>query len=139
MNSPKKTGIDAATFMATVEKYGRPLWDDSLREDYLRPALLRRSAKFKLKSVPEGTGFHAFRYAYNALILDVSATAGEVKKIQMQLLRQGDKLTNDRYGKSAKSTRDRARAAHTAVTELAMGGRVNKSGLSNCAKFVPSS
>lgn len=94
---------------------GRPFWDDALRENYLQPALLRMAAKFKLKGVPEGTGFHTFRHAYNALLVKVSGTATEVKAIQMELLRHGDKVTNDRYGKSAQPIRNQARAAHTAV------------------------
>ena len=63
-------------------KTGRPLWDDALRENHLRPALLRMAAKFRLNGAPEGTGFHAFRHACSALITDVSATAEELKKVQ---------------------------------------------------------
>jgi integrase len=101
---------------------GRPFWDDALREDYLRPALLRMAAKFKLKGVPEGTGFHAFRHAYNALVAKVAGNTQEVKAVQMELMRHGDAITNDRYGKSAQPMLDKARAAHTGVAELAMGG-----------------
>lgn len=101
---------------------GRPMHDDSLREDYLRPALLRMAAKFKLKGVPPGTGFHSFRHSYNALIAKVGSGSAEVKKVQMELLRHGSQRTNDRYGKSAPPIREQARMAHTGVAELAMGG-----------------
>lgn len=99
-----------------------PMWDDSLREDHLRPALRRMAAAFKLGEVPLGTGFHSFRHAYNALIEQVSdGSAESIKKVQLQLLRQGDERTNDRYGKSAPPRRNRARMTQAAVTELAMG------------------
>ena len=50
--------------------------------------------KFKIKKVPDGTGFHAFRHAYNALIEKVSGSPEEIRKIQMKLLRQADEGTN---------------------------------------------
>lgn len=100
---------------------GRPVWADSLREDHLRPAFLRMAGIFKLRSVPEGAGFHAFRHAYNALILKVSSGADEeIRKVQMTLLRQSDERVNAGYGKSALPVRERARAAHTAVAALAL-------------------
>jgi integrase len=75
------------------------------------------------KGIPEGTGFHAFRHAYNALIAQVGTDDPQkVKEVQMQLLRQGDARTNDRYGKSAPPLRQRARQAHINVSDLAMGG-----------------
>jgi len=73
--------------------------------------------------IPEGTGFHAFRHACNALIAQVrTAYPKRVKEVQMQLLRQGDAHANDRYGKSAPPLRQRARQAHNNVSDLAMGG-----------------
>jgi integrase len=100
---------------------GRPIHDDSLREDHLRPALWRMAAKFKIKRVPEGTGFHAFRHAYNALIEKVSGSPEEIRKIQMKLLRQADESTNKKYGMSSPIMREKLRATHTAVAELALG------------------
>jgi integrase len=101
---------------------GRPMWPDSLRQDHLRPALWRMAAKFKLRGVPEGTGFHSFRHAYNALIEEVNDGSVEsIKQVQLALMRHGDQRTNDRYGKSAPPRRKRARIAQAAVTELAMG------------------
>lgn len=49
----------------------------------------------------------------------------KVKEVQMQLLRQGDERTNDRYGKSAPPLRQRARQAHINVSDLAMGEAVS--------------
>jgi hypothetical protein len=72
--------------------------------------------------IPKGTGFHAFRHAYNALITQVgNEDAKRVKEVQMKLLRQGDDRTNDRYGQSAAPLRQRARQAHINVSDLAMG------------------
>ncbi len=104
---------------------GRPMWPDSLREDHLKPALWRMAAKFKLKEVPKGTGFHAFRHAYNALIAKVGSGSAQVRQVQMELLRHADERINRRYGKSAPTVREQARRAHTDVTELAMGVGVN--------------
>jgi len=76
--------------------------------------------------IPEGTGFHAFRHAYNALIAQVGTDdPDKVKEVQIKLLRQGDKRTNDRYGKSAQPLRQRARQAHINVSDLAMGETVS--------------
>lgn len=104
---------------------GRPLHRTSLGADHLLPALRRMAAAFgkELPSgIPEGSGFHAFRHAYNALIDQVGTDdPNKVKEVQMTLLRQGDKRTNDRYGKSAPPLRQRARQAHINVSELAMG------------------
>lgn len=73
----------------------------------------------------EGTGFHAFRHAYNALIDQVGTDdPNKLKEVQMTLLRQGDKRTNDRYGKSAPPLRQRARQAHINVSDLAMGDSI---------------
>lgn len=72
--------------------------------------------------IPKGTGFHAFRHAYNALIAQVGTDdPKKVKEVQMKLLRQGDERTNDRYGKSAPPIRRRARQAHINMSELVMG------------------
>ena len=77
--------------------------------------------------IPKGTGFHAFRHAYNALIAQVgSDNPKNVKEVQMQLLRHGHERTNDRYGKSAPPLRQRARQAHINVSDLAMGEAVSK-------------
>jgi integrase len=103
---------------------GRPLSGSEIQRDYHLPALWRMAAKFKLRGIPKGTGFHTYRHAYNALVGKVSKTSAEVKAIQMQLLRHGDKATNDRYGKSAQPVLDQARAVHTEVVEILMG-RVN--------------
>jgi len=90
------------------------------------PALWRMAIAFRKeipKGIPEGTGFHAFRHAYKALIAQVGTDDPQkVKEVQMQLLRQGDARTNDRYGKSAPPLRQRARQAHINVSDLAMGG-----------------
>ena len=65
--------------------------------------------------IPKGTGFHAFRHVYNALIAQVRiGDPKKVKEVQMQLLRQGDERANDRYGKSAPPLRQRARQ-HTST------------------------
>ena len=72
------------------------------------------------------TGFHAFRHAYNALISQVGTDdPDKVKEVQIKLLRQGDKRTNDRYGKSAPPLRQRARQAHINVSDLAIGEPVS--------------
>ena len=72
--------------------------------------------------IPKGTGFHAFRHAYNALIDQVGTDdPKKVKEVQMKLLRHGDERTNDPYGKSAPPQRQRARQAHINVSDLAMG------------------
>jgi integrase len=104
---------------------GRPMWPDSLREDHLRPALWRMAAKFKLKEVPKGSGFHSFRHSFNALIAKVGSGSAQVRQVQMELLRHGDERINRRYGKSAPTVREQARRAHTDITELAMGTGVN--------------
>jgi integrase len=79
---------------------GRPLHRTSLGADHLLPALRRMAAEFRKEipnGIPEGTGFHAFRHAYNALIAQVGTDdAKKVKKVQMKLLRHGDERTNDR-------------------------------------------
>jgi hypothetical protein len=76
--------------------------------------------------IPEGTGFHAFRHAYNALIAQVGTDEPQmVKEVQMKLLRQGDERTNDRYGKSVPPLRQRARQAHINASDLAMGEAVS--------------
>jgi integrase len=101
---------------------GRPLHRTQVGADYLLPALWRMAAKFKLR-IPDGTGFHAFRHAYNALITQVGADDPKrVKEVQMQLMRHTDERINDRYGKSAAPLRERARQAQADVTELVMGG-----------------
>jgi len=108
----------------------RPMWSDSLREDYLRPALRRMVKHFRLGALPEGTGFHAFRHAYNALIVEASkgraATSEQIKEVQIKLLRQGGKEVNDRYGKSALPIREQARRLHAAVADLVMGNEVKQ-------------
>lgn len=104
---------------------GRPLHRTALGADHLSPASRRMAAEFRKElpnGIPEGTGFHAFRHAYNALIDQVGTDdPNKVKEVQIKLLRHGDKRTNDRYGKSAPPLRQRARQAHTNVSELAMG------------------
>lgn len=103
---------------------GRPLHRTSLGADHLLPALKRMAAAFRTElpnGIPEGTGFHAFRHSNNALIDQVGTDdPNKVKEVQMTLLRQGDKRTNDRYGKSDPPLRQRARQAHINVSELAM-------------------
>jgi integrase len=72
--------------------------------------------------IPKGTGFHAFRHAYNALIAQVGTDdPSKVKEVHVKLMRHGDERTNDRYGKSAPPLRERARQAHINVSDLAMG------------------
>jgi integrase len=104
---------------------GRPLHRTQVGADSLLPALRRMAAasrKEKPKGIPKGTGFHAFRHAYNALIAQVGTDdAKKVKEVQMQLLRHGDERTNDRYGNSAPPLRQRARQAHMNVSDFAMG------------------
>lgn len=103
---------------------GRPLHRTQLGADHLLPALRRMAAAFRKeipKGIPKGTGFHAFRHAYNALLAVGTEDTQNVKEVQMQLLRHGDARTNDRYGKSAPPLRQRARQAHIDVTDLAMG------------------
>jgi integrase len=104
---------------------GRPLHRTALGADHLLPALRRMAAEFRKElpnGIPEGTGFHAFRHAYNALIAQVETDdPKKVKEVQMKLLRQGDERTNDRYGKSAPPLRQRARQAHINVGDLVMG------------------
>jgi len=73
-----------------------------------------------------GTGFHAFRHAYDALRAQVGTDdPKKVKEVQMQLLRQGDERTNDRYGKSAQPLRQHARQAHINVSDLVIGEAVS--------------
>jgi integrase len=109
---------------------GWPLHRTQLSADYLLPALRRMAEAFRkeiLTWIPKGTGFHTFRHAYNALIAQVGTDdPKKVKEVQMQLLRQGDQRTNDRYGKSAPPLRQRARQAHINVSDLAMGEAVSK-------------
>ena len=78
------------------------------------------------KEIPNGTAFHAFRHAYNALIAQVGGRPpAKVKKVQMQLMRHGDERTNDRYGKSSPPIRQRARQAHINVSDLVMGDTIS--------------
>ena len=109
---------------------GRPFHRTALGADHLLPALRRMAAEFRKElpnGIPEGTGFHAFRHAYNALIAQVGTDdPNKVKEVQIKLLRQGDKRTNDRYGKSAPPLRQRARQAHINVSELAMGEAISQ-------------
>jgi integrase len=104
---------------------GRPLHRTQLGKDHLLPALWRMAAAFRKElpnGIPKGTGFHAFRHSYNALIVQVETDdPKKVKEVQMRLLRQGDERTNDRYGKSAPPLRQRARQAHINVSDLVMG------------------
>lgn len=100
---------------------GRPFHLTQLQADHNLPALRRMAAHFRRKGVPEGTGFHAFRHAYNALIVKV----GNEKQVQMELLRHSNPRINDRYGRSAQPLRDQARIAHADVTELAVGRGIN--------------
>lgn len=108
---------------------GRPLHRTQLGADHLLPALRRMAATFRKEipyGIPKGTGFHAFRHAYNALIAQVGTDdPKKVKEVQMKLLRQGDERTNDRYGKSAPPLRQRARQAHINVSDLAMGDAIS--------------
>lgn len=104
---------------------GRPFHRTSLGADHLLPALRRLAAAFRNEmpyGIPKGTGFHAFRHAYNALIAQVGTDdPTKVKEVQVKLLRHGDERTNDRYGKSAPPLRQRARQAHVNVSDLVMG------------------
>lgn len=104
---------------------GRPLHRTQLGADHLLPTLRRMAAAFRReipRGIPKGTGFHAFRHTYNALIAQVGTDdRKKVKEVQMKLLRQGDERTNDRYGKSAPPLRQRARQAHVNVSDLAIG------------------
>jgi integrase len=107
----------------------RPLHRTQVGADHLLPALRRMAAAFRKEipnGIPKGTGFHAFRHAYNALIAQVGTDdAKKVKEVQMTLLRQGDERTNDSYGKSAPPLRQRARQAHINVSDLALGGTIS--------------
>jgi integrase len=108
---------------------GRPLHRTQLGADHLLPALQHMAAAFRKEipyGIPKGTGFHAFRQAYEALIAQVGThDATKVKEVQMRLLRHGDERNNDRYGKSAPPLRQRARQAHINVSDLAMGETVS--------------
>ena len=108
---------------------GRPLHRTSLGADHLLPALKRMPAAFRKElpnGIPAGSGFHAYRHSYNALIDQVvTDDPTKVKEVQMKLLRHGDERTNDRYGKSAPPLRQRARQAHINVSDLAMGDSVS--------------
>ena len=108
---------------------GRPLHRTSLGADHLLPALKRMAAAFRKElpnGIPAGSGFHAYRHSYNALIDQVGTDdPTKVKEVQMKLLRHGDERTNDRYGKSAPPLRQRARQAHINVSDLAMGDSVS--------------
>lgn len=104
---------------------GRPFHRTALGADHLLPALRRMAEAFRKeipRGIPKGTGFHAFRHAYNALIAQVGTDdPRKVKEVQVQLLRHGDERSNDRYGKSAPPLRQRARQAHINVSDLVMG------------------
>ena len=104
---------------------GRLLHRTALGAYHLLLALRRMAVEFRKElpnGIPERTGFHAFRHAYNALIAqDGTDDPNKVKEVQIKLLRQGDKRTNDRYGKSAPPLRQRACQAHINVSDLAMG------------------
>lgn len=107
----------------------QPLHRTAPDADHLLPALQRMAAAFRKEipnGIPKGTGFHAFRHAYNALIAQVGTDdPKKVKEVQVKLLRQGDERTNDRYGKSAPPLRQRARQAHINVSDLAMRDTVS--------------
>ncbi len=79
------------------------------------------AAKFKLKGVPRGTGFHSFRHAYKALMVKV----GSAKAVQQELMRHGDPRMTEHYGRSAQPVLEQARITHTCVTELAIGNGIN--------------
>jgi integrase len=101
---------------------GRPFWLGTLQADHLRPALLRMAAKFKLKTVPEGTGWHAFRHSFCALMDEV----GSELEVQQRLMRHSDPEMTKHYREHAPAILRRMRDVHTNVTELAMtGGGVN--------------
>lgn len=108
---------------------GRPLHRAQIGADHLLPTLQRMAEAFRKeipRGIPKGTGFHAFRHAYNALIVQVGTDDPEkVKEVQMKLLRQGDERNNDRYGKSAPPLRQRARQAHINVSDLAVGKTIS--------------
>jgi hypothetical protein len=91
---------------------------------------MRRMAAAFRKEIPKGirkgTGSHAFRHVYNAQIAQVGTDdPKKVKEVQMQLLRQGDERTSDRYGNAAPPLRQRARQAHINASDLAMGETVS--------------
>jgi hypothetical protein len=65
----------------------------SLERQPLEAAAFRKELP---NGIPEGTAFHTFRHSYNALIVQVGTDdPNKVKEVQIKLLRQGDKRTND--------------------------------------------
>ena len=72
------------------------------------------------KGVPKGTGFHAFRHAYNALIVQVGTDGPNIGE-RSSGETAAPRRTYDRYGKSAPPLRQRARQAHINVSNLVMG------------------
>lgn len=95
---------------------GRPFHLGMLTTDHLRPALLRMAIKFKLKGVPQGIGFHAFRHTYRTLMDEV----GSPLEVQQRLMRHSDPAMTQHYGKHGSAILRRMRQVHTDVTELAM-------------------
>jgi integrase len=96
---------------------GRPFHLGILTTDHLRPALMRMAAKFKLKGVPKGTGFHAFRHNYRKLMDEL----GSPLEVQQRLMRYADEAMTKHYGKHGWAIKRRMRDVHTSVTDLAMG------------------
>jgi len=95
---------------------GRPFHLGILLNDHLRPALQRMALKFKLKGVPSGTGFHAFRHTYRVQMRELNSPID----VQQRLMRHSDPAMTQHYGKYAPMIRRQMRQVHTDVTELAM-------------------
>ena len=96
---------------------GRPFHLGILTTDHLRPALLRMAAKFHLKGVPPGTGFHSFRHNYRKLMDELDSPI----EVQQRLMRHADEAMTKHYGKQGWAIKRRMREVHTSVTDLAMG------------------
>jgi integrase len=100
---------------------GRPFHLGILTTDHLRPALLRMAAKFKLKGVPKGTGFHSFRHNFRKLMDELNSPL----EVQQRLMRHADEAMTKHYGKQGWAIKRRMREVHTSVADLAMGRAAN--------------
>jgi len=64
----------------------RPFWLGITGKRHLLPALYRMAAHFNLKEIPRGTGFHAFRHTYRALMDSLNSPL----EVQQRLMRHAD-------------------------------------------------
>jgi integrase len=100
----------------------RPFWLGTATQKHLHPALLRMAAHFKLGEVPKGTGFHAFRHTYRALMDELNSPA----EVQQRLMRHADPEMTKHYGKHGWAMKRRMREVQSNVTEMAMAGTAVK-------------